>query len=155
MGSYFVECHIKSRTRISDASVCMDYYTALFTKAQDGHKVHWDSQKQAARQVFTTSIRFKIWLLMPCKLSLLQSDWWSQIWDQSAPCDKKCCSECQTHFAHVDGLGTRSVCRTCVHILWLPQGGTIGCNYGDQCLVKIIFYSDTVVIAQSSCMILN
>jgi len=37
----------------------MDYYTAGFAKARDGHQVYWDSQKQAARQVFTVSDSFQ------------------------------------------------------------------------------------------------
>jgi len=31
------------------------YDTVPLAKAQDGHKDYWDSQKQALRQVFTTS----------------------------------------------------------------------------------------------------
>jgi len=37
----------------------MDYYTAQFAKARDGHKVYWDSRKQAVRQVFTISNLFQ------------------------------------------------------------------------------------------------
>jgi len=33
----------------------MDYYTAQFAKARDGHKVYWDRLKQAARHVMTIS----------------------------------------------------------------------------------------------------
>jgi len=33
----------KSRTRVSDASVHMDYYTAPIKKARDGSKIYWDS----------------------------------------------------------------------------------------------------------------
>ena len=84
------ECHnciFKSRTRVSDTSVHMDYYIALFTKSRDGHKVCWDSQKQAARQVFTISDSFQntITYVMQLYSGLLQSDWWSQIRDQPHP----------------------------------------------------------------------
>jgi len=37
----------------------MDYYTAQFAKARDGHKVYWDSLNQAARHVFTISESFQ------------------------------------------------------------------------------------------------
>jgi len=53
---------VKSGTQVSDASVHMDYYIALHIKAQDGHKVYWDSRKQAAR-FSLPPIRFKIRLL--------------------------------------------------------------------------------------------
>ena len=58
-GPYFVKnviiALLKSGTRVSDASVHMDYYTAQFAIAQDGRKVYWDSRKQAARQVLAIS----------------------------------------------------------------------------------------------------
>ena len=55
-----VQCHFLSRgwdhmvsfldhawSWVSDASVHIDYYTARLTKAWNGHKVNWDSRKQA------------------------------------------------------------------------------------------------------------
>ena len=62
-GPYFVKnviiAFLYMGTRVSDASVHMDYYPVQFSKAQDSRKVYWDSRKQSARQVFTISDLFQ------------------------------------------------------------------------------------------------
>jgi len=56
VGPYVIKnCIFKSSTRVSDASLHMDYYTGPLTTAWDGSKIYWDNWRQAVKQVFTTT----------------------------------------------------------------------------------------------------
>jgi len=78
--------HFKSG---ADASVHSDYYTARFAKVRDGHKVYWDSRKQAVRQVFTISDLFQNTITYVIK----------------------CCSEHQILFTRARGSGHGTISR--------------------------------------------
>ena len=80
------ECHncifVLSGTRVSDASVHVEYYTARFAKARDGRKVYWDSWKQAARRVFALSDSFQNIYDRLLHAIIVRS---SAIWDRPRP----------------------------------------------------------------------
>ena len=98
-GPYFVENVI-----IAFLNPELEFLMPWFAKAWDGHKVYWDSRKQAARQVSLFPIHFKI---TSCNYNQvfcnLIGDLKSEI--GPSPCDKKCCSENQTLFARARGSG--------------------------------------------------
>jgi len=80
----------------------MDYCIAPLTKAEDGHKVYWDSQKVAAKQVFTTSNSIVMQLLMSCKYNYVFCDLIGVLSSEIGPVPygRICCSE-HRPFLHV------------------------------------------------------